>query len=292
MALKYIGNIQSYCMKKIIVAFDGLKYEEATTEYAIHITKQIHAHLIGVFLDDIIYHSYRFAEVVVDGKVSNAKVKELDEKDRSVRNSAIERFTNSCQHAGLEFSVHHDRNVALRDLLHESIYADMLIIGKKENFTIFQDKYPSEFLQDLLTDVQCPVMVVPQKFKPLRSLVFLYDGAPSSVYAIKMFCNNLSSLSHLHATILSVKAEKESLHVPDGHLMKEFIKRHLPNAEFTVLKGEPENTISTYLHQQHEETLVVLGAYQRGRISRWFKPSMADDLIKHTGLPLFIAHNR
>jgi hypothetical protein len=120
----------------------------------------------------------------------------------------------------------------------------------------------------------------------------LYDGDPSSVFAIKMFCYDLAALSHLPAKVLSVKPLEQTLHLPDNHLMKEFMKRHLPKAEYVVLKGDAENTITSYLQQQTEETLVVLGAYQRGRVSRWFKPSMADVLMKNTNLPLFIAHNK
>ena len=47
-------------MKKIIAAFDGLKYSKATAAYAIDVATRAHAHLTGIFLDDLIYHSYRF----------------------------------------------------------------------------------------------------------------------------------------------------------------------------------------------------------------------------------------
>jgi len=107
-----------------------------------------------------------------------------------------------------------------------------------------------------------------------------------------MFCYELASIGHLPAKVLSVKPLLESLHLPDNHLMKEFMKRHIPKAEYVVLKGEAKNTIISYLQQQPDEALIVLGAYQRGRVSRWFKESMADVLIKNTNLPLFIAHNK
>src|SRR6478735_765120 len=205
-------------MKKIIAAFDGLKYSPATTEYAIHITKQTHCHLVGIFLDDMIYHSFRFTDVIEDNELSEKKLKKLNEKDAATRKHAIDQFKSACEHAGLEFSVHHDKNVAVKDLLHESIYSDILIVGKKENFSIYNDKFPSDFIQDILAEVQCPVMVVPEKYRPLQSLVFLYDGDPSSVYAIKMFCYDLAALNHLPAKVLSVKPIKQSLHVPDNSL--------------------------------------------------------------------------
>lgn len=279
-------------MKKIIAAFDGLKYAKATTEYAIYLAKQSHAHLVGIFLDDMIYHSYRFKDLLEGDEVSEKKLKQFEEKDKATRKHAIQQFESACEHAGIEFSVHHDKNVAVKDLLHETIYADMLLVGKKENFTIYHDKFPSDFLRDILADVQCPVMVVPEKYKPIQSLIFLYDGDPSSVYAIKMFCYHLALFNHLPAKVLSVKPVEQSLHLPDNHLMKEFMKRHLPKAEYVVLKGEAENTILTYVQQQTEEALVVLGAYRRSRVSRWFRESMADVMMKNTNFPLFIAHTK
>ena len=287
-----IPDVSNQTMKKIIAAFDGLKYAEATAEYAVHIAKQSHAHLVGVFLDDMIYHSFRFKDVIENDAVSDKKLKELNEKDKATRKRAIRLFRTACEQAGLEYSVHHDKNVAVKDLLHESIYSDLLIVGKKENFSAYQDKLPSDFIQELLADVQCPVLLVPEKYKALDSAIFLYDGDPSSVYAIKMFCYDLTAFHHLPAKVLSVKQPKESLHLPDNGLMKEFMKRHLPKAEYILLKGEAENTILTYLQQQREDALVVLGAYRRSRISRWFRESMADVLIKNTGFPLFIAHNK
>ena len=36
-------------MKKIIAAFDGLKFSKSTRDYAIQIAKENNAHLVGVF---------------------------------------------------------------------------------------------------------------------------------------------------------------------------------------------------------------------------------------------------
>jgi len=39
------------------------------------------------------------------------------------------------------------------------------------------------------------------------------------------------------------------------------------------------------------EELIVLGAYRRSKISRWFKHSLADVLMNTLDKPLFIAHH-
>ena len=54
--------------------------------------------------------------------------------------------------------------------------------------------------------------------------------------------------------------------------------------------GKPAEQISAYIKDIPESALVVLGAYERSPVSRWFRASMADVLLKATDKPLFIAH--
>jgi nucleotide-binding universal stress UspA family protein len=279
-------------MKKIIVAIDGLKYSESSTAYAVHLAKQMNAHLVGVLLEDFTYHSYKIYDLVGEEGVSDAKMEILESEDRETRKQAAGKFENACRAAGLNHSIHHDRSIAFRELLHESIYADLLLIDSKETLTHYEERIPTRFVRDLLSEVQCPVLVAPKEFHPIDNIILLYDGAPQSVFAIRMFSYLLADIEPLPAEVLTIKALKETQHVPDNMLMKEFMKRHFPDAAYTVLHGDPETEIVDYLRQKTSNTLVVLGAYSRGMASRWLRESMADVLMKELRLPLFITHNR
>ena len=278
-------------MKKIIAAFDGLKFSESTRDYAVQLAKQNDAHLVGVFLND--HAGYKIYDLVHEkgGLVGTAK-KKLDKKDTKARAVAVKSFETACQKTGLEYTIHHDRNIAIQELLIESIYADLIVIDSRETLTNYPEKVPTEFIRDLLSHVQCPVLVAPHLFKPISKLVLLYDGEPSSVHAIKMFSYTLPALKEFPTEVIYVNDPKQSLHPTENHLMKEFMKRHFPKAIFTVLKGVAEPEIVNYLKKQKELPLVVLGAYRRGMVSRWFRHSMADTLMKDIRLPLFIAHNK
>lgn len=279
-------------MKKIIAAFDGLKYSQSTEGYALYIARQTNTHLVGIFMDDPIYTSYKIYQVIVKEGASDKEVKKYEAIDKATRAAAAKTFETACQNAKLEYSVHHDRDIAINELKHESIYADLLIIDSKETLTHYTEKLPTRFIRDLLGDAQCPVLVVPPKHKPIKKIILLYDGEPSSVHAIKMFSYLLPQLKHLDTEVISVKPAEETLHMPDNKLMKEFMKRHYPKAKYTVMKGLAEDEIVMRLKQEKENALVILGAYRRGLVSRWFRESMADTLMKEVKLPLFIAHNK
>lgn len=278
-------------MKKIIAAFDGLKYSESTEMYATYIAKHTNAHLIGVFLDDPVYTSYKVYEAIMNKKVPATKIKMFQQKDKALRSAAAGHFEKACQEEKLEYSVHHDQNISSVEVKHESVYSDLLVIDSKETFTHYTEELPTRFIQNLLSDIQCPVLVVPQKYRTIQKLILLYDGNPSSVYAIKMFSYLLPQLKHLDTEVIAVNPVEASLHMPDNKLMKEFMKRHFPKARYNVMKGSARYEIVKYLKQVQVNALVVLGAYRRGPVSRWVKESMADTLMKEVKLPLFIAHS-
>ena len=279
-------------MKKIIVAFDGLKYSESTRDYATYLAKQTNTHLVGVFMDDPTYTSYKIYELIVKEGASEDMLKKYEAKDKSTRDAAVINFEKACQKEGLEYTIHRDRKIAILELKHESIYTDLLIIDSKETLTHYTEKLPTRFIRDLLSDVQCPVLIVPQKYKPIQKIILLYDGEPSSVYALKMFSYLLPQLKHLDTEVISVNPVNTTLHMPDNKLMKEFMKRHFPKAKYSVMKGWAEDEIVKHLKQTSGNAIVVLGAYRRGTVSRWFRESMADTLMKEVKVPLFIAHNK
>lgn len=278
-------------MKKFIAGFDGLRYSAHTASYAIQLAKAEGACLVGVFLDDFTRHSYSVYNVMRDA-VGDFKYKQelLDAKDEETRAKAVERFSESCREQNVSFIVHHDRSIALQELLRETVFADLLIIDINDNFSFTKDETPSEFIRNLLPDVECPVLLVPHAYKPVDKLILLYDGDPSSVFAIKLYGYCLGKLSVKKVEVFSA--------IPPGknqfnktELMKEFMERHFGHVQYKALKGVPEVVIPNYLGKQRKHVLVVAGAYRRGAVSRWFRESMADVLMRKLEYPLFVAHD-
>jgi nucleotide-binding universal stress UspA family protein len=279
-------------MKKFLAVLDGLRLAKATIDYAIKLAKLEEAHLVGVFLDEPTYRSYDIYKVIMGGRDVDLTIRSLDKLDQQKRDDAVRKFQSACEKAGVSFSIHRDRHTALKAIREESIFADLLIIGKQESFTYVKEKLPSSFLQNLLAGSLCPVLVVPPKFNWVDGVFLLYDGQPSSVYAAKMFrylLPNLSSSPELE--VVNVRPEGATTHLPNNKLMREYIKRHFPQAVYTVLRGDAEVQLKGHIRNHAGNELLVVGAYRRSDLSRWFKSSMADILLRDLNNPLLIAHH-
>lgn len=280
-------------MKKFLAVFDGYKMSQSTLDYAIQLTKSAEAHLTGIFLDEFIYHSYNVQEIVSSKRDYEKVLEKLNKLDEEKREQAALHFKSVCEEEGIPFNVHSNKNIAIQELKSESMFADMIIIDQNETFAKYSEAPPTRFVKELLGSTQCPVLVVPDGFEPINKITLLYDGGPASLHAIKMFSYILGNPANLPVEVFTVReAKKKDLHLPGHKSMREFIKRHFPKAKFITGKGVPEEEIVKFLKTHHKNEIVVLGAYQRSDLSRWFKISMADVLMKSLKLPLFIAHNK
>lgn len=278
--------------KKFLAVFDGFKFSRSTLDYAIQLTKETNAFLVGVFLDDFIYRSYNTAEILSSQKNAPKLLFQMAAKDKIKRDDSVKEFETACIKAGIHFTIHRNEGIAIQELKQESVFADLIIINDNETFNRFTEKTPTRFIKELLGDIQCPVLTVPNQFSPIEKITFLYDGGPSSVFAIKMFSYLFNNRPYLPVEVFTVKDKTDGAQVPNSKLMREFIRRHFPKAKYIIGKGNAENQVLKFLEYYKGNNLVVLGAYRRSEISRWFKTSMADILMKELDTPLFIAHNK
>ena len=279
-------------MKKIIAAFDGLRFSASTLEEAISLAQRHSAHLVGVFLQEFVHTGFAVFEAVETQSYPAGKemVDRLHRQDAADSKASVDLFEKSCREAGLSHSVHCDKNSALEDILHESIFADILLIDRHETFSSLEENIPGWFLKSLLHGVQCPVWLVSKKTGPVNRLVFLYDGDASSVYSMKMFTYLFPDMAGSEIQVLTFKSNTLDLGLPDNELVHEWMKRHYPRAVYKVVKGGP-NELFTLLKEEGPDILVVIGAYERSRLSTWLLPSLADELMQKIKAPIFIAHS-
>ena len=99
-------------MKKIIAAFDGLKYAESTEAYAVQIAQSEKMHLCGIFLEDPTYTSYKIYDLVTKEGVNSTQLKKLEAQDKITRTKATDNFDAACSKAGLPHATHHEHKTA------------------------------------------------------------------------------------------------------------------------------------------------------------------------------------
>ncbi len=276
-------------MKKILVAFNATKLDEEAMQYAMHFAKNCNGLLVGVLLHDLRFSNYVYGYAWDQPVIDYTAIEAERELGKEKIKSTIEHFESLCKENGVHHKIHIDKGIPLDELLHETAFADFLVVSSEMSFFNFASDSSKVFLKDVLHDSHCPVVIVPKDWVPIQKVILCYDGYPSSIYAIKMFSYSFPHLADTPTTVVTVN-ENSGNHLADNSNIKDLLHRHFSNLATEVLHGLPDVELIKYIKRHSHNTLVVMGAYGRSSVSRFFHHSISNPIIMNLKMPVFIAH--
>jgi hypothetical protein len=238
-------------MEKILLAMDGYKQNTYAIDFACYLAKLTHSRLTGVFL-----------EGTPEGGEPGIQRQEEPELMRQEEPEG--------------------------DILLESRFSDLIVVDPETSFRHADKAFPGRFIQDVLLAAECPVLVSPYNFDSLDEVIFAYNGTSSSVFAIKQFTYLFPEFKQKKAVVVNVRND-EGPAIQEQFKMKEWLSAHYEEVDFVSLKGDASDELFGFLLDR-KNAIVVLGAYGRGILSRFLKPSHASLLLRTINLPIFIAH--
>jgi hypothetical protein len=287
-------------MEKILLAMDPVNLKLSTIDFSSYLAKLTHSHLTGAFLEGLesdqpLVDNNRWrleegaqAARLVSGEQGQPAIVVPGDPDIDLVTAGIRQFREACFCRETFSRVHRDRGIPLSELVAESRFADLIIIDPDTSFSRTDRSIPGRFVKDVLQASECPVIVAPYSFDGLDEIIFAYDGSASSVFAIKQFTYLFPELRTKKVSVVNVRHDDVNA-IEDQFKMKEWLKDHYGKTQFVVLKGDPADELFGYLIEK-KRAIVIVGAYGRSMLSRFFKPSQARLIVKTINLPVFIAH--
>ncbi|MDF2382503.1 universal stress protein [Nostoc ellipsosporum NOK] len=278
-------------MKQILLAIDASSPDKSSINFACYLAALTGSRITGVFLENLVANEEpvlrkTFGATYIDWQ--------LDENSEAYKEKCaqteqhIAAFEHACRERNVRCSIHRDKGSPTAEMINESRYADVLIVDADTSFNKRYDGVPSGFVRDILKESECPVIIAPADFYAIDEIVFAFDNSRSAAFAIKQFTYLFPALSDRKVTVLLVNKtgiwpehEKASI--------RGWLQNNYSAIGFEVLKGDEEDQLFTYLSRRLN-TFIVMGAYGRSELSRFFHESAADLLIKTVTRPIFITH--
>lgn len=274
-------------MKKILLAFDGKNFSKGALEFARVLNEKNPILLIGAFLPQVNYAN--LISNAGGGMVGSLAVAVPEEQTSEAVQKSIEHFESYCTRNHLEFRVHKDFNdFVLPELKKETRFADLLILSSETFYGNIDTIEPDIYLKEVLHNLECPVVIVPENFEFPTSNILAYDGSESSVYAIKQFAYLFPELRD-NNTILIYAKEKGGEEFPEEANIEELAARHFSDLTLLRLEADPGKYFNSWL-MDHSKAILISGAFGRSGISRLFHKSFVSGIINDHKLPVFIAH--
>jgi nucleotide-binding universal stress UspA family protein len=276
-------------MKKILLAFDGTNFSEGAFNFASALNEVQPILLIGAFLPQTDYAGlWTYAGGGMAGSIA---LPLAEDEDAEAVAKNIERFELLCKKNNIDYRVHKNFvDFALPELIKETRFADILIIGSESFYKYSGTENLNDNLKDALREVECPVIVVPEKFDFPKNNILAYDGSESSAYAIKQFAYLFPELA-ANTTILIYASEKSDKEIPDTAYIEELAARHYNDLTITKLALNPKKYLATWISEE-KKPILVSGSFGRKGIGGLFHKSFVSDVIREHNIPVFIAHQK
>ncbi|TWF42296.1 hypothetical protein FHW36_10251 [Chitinophaga polysaccharea] len=268
-------------MEKILLVMCGAAPTKNALNFACYLSDMTRSKLVGFFFETAVYT----LEPEWQGIEGN-RDKEMPPQVTEIK-SYMQGFEQTCETRGIPVSVRYLVDDIAESIIEESKFADLIIADAAISIHSKTQESPSPLLQHLLVAAQCPVIIAPSSFTPIHEVVYCYDGSASAVFAMKQLAYLLPELGEFRATVVQVN--DEDIPANERKHITNWLSRHFESSDIVNLKGKSEQALFDFLLKK-QDALVVMGAYGRNMVSRLFRHSHADLLIKTLPYPLFITH--
>jgi len=286
-----IINAKLFPVKRILLAIDATNPDPQAIDFACYISRLTKSDITGFFLENLVANEE--PSLTETGGIPQMEWK-IDEKGtelqhkKSLTGKNIEMFHNCCERKSV-----HSKSIVVsgrpaKELIAESRYADLIIIDAATSFDKLYEGSPTEFVRDILKDAECPVIIAPDSFEGIDEIVFTYDGTKSSSFAIKQFTLLFPELSEKKATVLNITQDGQWSSAGKQHFL-DWIQPHYTTVGLKTMTGDAGYCLFDYLFKR-KNAFIVMGAYGRSNLSRFFRHSQADLLINTMTQPIFISH--
>ena len=274
-------------MQRIVLATNELSGSPHALDFACYLGRLTNSKISGFLLENLAPNNsqdlYRNS-AMPEGYQRKSAASTSYQSEVVAIDHSVALFKNACEKRGVRYSIQRVKDKLVNQIVRESRYADIVVAEVEGSF----HSKTEHFIKELLEDAECPIVIAPESFEGIDEVVFTYNGTRSSMYAIKQFCYLFPQLDDKKVTVIEV--DEEGVSSPEEKdKFREWMSGHYSSIGYTVLKGDTESELFAALLRK-KNVFIVMGAYGRGRLSRFFKHSRADLLVKTLTQAIFIAH--
>lgn len=276
-------------MKKIILICNGGDISNLIT-FASSLAEVSKLKLLGIFPEVIEFDEMPVRKRVLQANIAglSAEVDSVDILQDDINNN-IDLFESICERKAIHRSIFPILRPTIEEIATESRFADYIVMDAIPRIGYGVDLFHERIVKELLTSVECPVIIAPSSFMGLDEVAFWYEGGASSAFAMKQFtCLGLLS-DDIKTTILTTR-ELANSRQDDLQRMREWQCRHFDFNNIQIIDDRYDKGLFDFMLRKNK-TMFVTGAHFRGRLLRFFQFSRTALSIKTLPFPIFITNH-
>ena len=167
--------------------------------------------------------------------------------------------------------------------------ADMVVLGKRGEAAEFASGHLGANIDRIVRSSSKPCLVTPQTFAPIERLLVAYDGSPTGKRILNFLVDNADGFKDIEIHLLTVaKSDSDTERSEQLAKAKDKLQQAVGHTlSASLLTGDPEQVIANYV-EQHQISLLVMGAYGHRRIRHLVIGSTTVQLLRSTQIPMLL----
>ncbi len=273
-------------IRRILVPLDPSAYTVAALKYACDIAKAHDAEITGLTILDVPGIEHSIGGIPLGGfyyaeKLGNKMEKEARERIQDL----VTQFKEKCEEEGVKHREAETLGAPAEQIVHEATFYDLVIMGLRTYFHFETQDKPGDSLNKVLDHAVMPLLAVPDNYKPIKKVLFAFDGSLPAAHALQDLVH-LLDVSTFEILLLTAGDDEEiAKHYLDQ--AEEYLKAYSIE---NVKKEWTSQDIIPALEEKYLEwaDLVVVGAHSKKGLIDFLTGVLTDHLIKITTKPLFL----
>jgi nucleotide-binding universal stress UspA family protein len=276
-------------MKKILTCVDGSGYSAVSCEFTSWLASRDRAAVDVMYVTDI-----RQYEMPIVADISGSLgaqpylnlISQLQQVEKikvdAVEQSSRKSFEQSGFKGQVSF-IHHEGTLVDRVDDMQDDY-DLIVIGKRGMNSEAAKEHLGSTLERVVRVCEKPVLVTSRAFRPIKNVLFAYDGGVSCRRALD-FLTTGPMFEDMKITVVSVEEKGRQ---PAAQTLDEAVGKLLSGGracEKKILTGDVESSISA-LADPAKTDMLVIGAFGHNRIREFFIGSTTTELLRTKNMPV------
>jgi len=182
----------------------------------------------------------------------------------------------------------HDTGCLVDCLHRHETTADLVMLGKRGEAADLGTDHLGTNLERILLASHRPCLVTPSQFRPVRRVLFAYDGSKSGQKALQFLVGNpLFKGLELHLITLARKEidDAANAYLQTATVTLKSVGRFRPIGH--VFRGNPEDVIVEYAANQQMDFL-IMGTYGHAHLRHWVIGRTTIQILRRSHLPVLL----
>ncbi len=277
-------------IKSILACTDGSTHGQAGCEYAITLAARLKARLTGLHvLDARMLDGPLMADISgwLGAQPFASQLSQFRDLMEAKGNAIVEAFNDLCAKHNWHSETLVKTGLPARVILEEAARSELIVMGQRGEHAEWVGDLTGSTVERVVRNSLKPCLVTPDTFTPITKILVGYDGSGHASRALHEAIELAGALA-APLVILSVAEQHDLAHAHDlAEDAMKLARAHECAAAHMVVEGLPEIAILSKA-EELACSLIVVGAYGRGRIREMFLGSTTNHLLSHARQPLLL----